>query len=284
VQDSPGDEEPGGLQGRARRRERSTHSARVPKRERPVEHDAEGATEAAKQTALSEAAALARGNELRPRHQSQWTPLARALSATGDHWTLSIVLQLAQDSRRRVQLQRQLKGISSGVLDRHLQQMVALGLLSRRRFKEMPPRVELQLTAAGRELLPIAGALASWGMRHMWSAPETREQVSVEALLNLLPALLKDAKGLPDGTLELAVQDAGQLATSQLFGIKQGHLRALDKGIVMKPAASVVGNTNAWIAALGPARDYRKLRLSGRKGLARSVLEALPRTLAQLSD
>jgi len=76
------------------------------------------------------------------------------------------VLALASDPQRPVQLRRRLPGISAGVLDRHLQQMVALGLLLRSRFKEMPPRVELALTEAGCELLPIARALARWGVRH----------------------------------------------------------------------------------------------------------------------
>jgi DNA-binding HxlR family transcriptional regulator len=102
-----------------------------------------------------------------PRHHSQPVALARALSATGDRWTLLIALALAQDPQRPVQLERRLPGISSGVLDRHLQQMVTLGLLLRNRFKEMPPRVELALTEAGRELLPIARALARWGVKHM---------------------------------------------------------------------------------------------------------------------
>jgi DNA-binding HxlR family transcriptional regulator len=82
----------------------------------------------------------------------------------GDRWTLSIALALARRPRRPVELRRLLPGeISAGVLDRHLQQMVALGLLLRSRFKEMPPRVELSLTDRGRELLPIARALARWG-------------------------------------------------------------------------------------------------------------------------
>jgi DNA-binding HxlR family transcriptional regulator len=102
-----------------------------------------------------------------PRHHSQrTTPLARALSATGDRWTLLIAQALASDPQRPVELRRRLPGISSGVLDRHLQQMVALGLLLRRRFKEMPPRVEVALTPAGRDLLPIARDLARWGDKH----------------------------------------------------------------------------------------------------------------------
>ena len=103
-----------------------------------------------------------------PHRHGQWAiPLARALGATGDRWTLLIALSLARAPQRPVELQRNLPGISSGVLDRHLQQMVAVGLLLRRRFKEMPPRVELALTDVGRELLPIARALARWGDRHM---------------------------------------------------------------------------------------------------------------------
>lgn len=106
------------------------------------------------------------GEELDARPSSQWSSLARALSATGDRWTLLIVLALGRNSRRPVDLRHELAGISSGVLDRHLRQMVASGLLSRRRYREMPPRVELELTETGRELLPIADALAHWGTRH----------------------------------------------------------------------------------------------------------------------
>jgi len=97
----------------------------------------------------------------------QRSPLARALSAVGDHWTLAIVQTLGGESLRPVQLQRRLTGISSGALDRHIRQMAAAGLLLRRRFREMPPRVELTLTTAGRELLPITEALTAWAERHV---------------------------------------------------------------------------------------------------------------------
>lgn len=225
------------------------------------------------------------GEELVTRHHGQWTPLARALSATGDRWTLSIALALVhRDLQRPVQLQRELAGISSGVLDRHLQQMVAVGLLSRKRHREMPPRVELQLTEAGRELQPIAAELARWGMKHMWSAPQAGEQVDVEALLSLLPVLLADTVPRPDGTLELAVRDPERPPEVRRFALEQGRLRALETDgnggeggeDTEKPAASVVGDTPAWIAALGPERDYAQLRFSGRKTLARAVLDALP--------
>jgi DNA-binding HxlR family transcriptional regulator len=208
------------------------------------------------------------------RYNSQWTPLARALSATGDRWTLLIVLALGDDPQRPVHLRRRLAGISSGVLDRHMQQMVALGLLLRRRYREMPPRVELALTPAGRELLPIAGALTRWGMKHMWSEPQARERVDIKALLGLLPVMLEDAERLPDGTVELAVRET-ERQTAWRFAIERGRLELCEEN-GDNPHASVVGDARGWMAALGPERDYAGLSLSGHKKLARSVLDALP--------
>ena len=123
------------------------------------------------------------------RARRAWTPLSRALAVTGDHWTLSIAVALAPGKMRLTHLHKCLPGISTGVLERGLQQMVTVGLLTRTRFKEMPPRVELELTDAGRELLPVAAALARWGMRHVWSAPQEHERADVDVLLRLLPAL-----------------------------------------------------------------------------------------------
>jgi DNA-binding HxlR family transcriptional regulator len=206
-----------------------------------------------------------------PTHR-QWTPLARGLIATGDHWTLAIALQLAPGAVRLTRLRDRLPGISTGVLDRYLQQMVALGLLSRTRFREMPPRVELELTDSGRELLPIAAALARWGMRHVWSEPRVGEQIDVSALLRMLPVLLEEEMDLPDGILETVLEDPEQ-AIRHVFQIECGQLRATD-GSDHVPSARVAGHTDAWIAALGPACDYERLRFSGDEELARSVLDA----------
>ncbi len=253
----------------------------------------------------------------------QWTPLARSLTATGDHWTLAIALQLAPGAVRLTNLRRGLPGISTGVLDRCLQQMAALGLLSRTRYREMPPRVELELTEAGHELLPIAAALARWGMRHVWSDPQAGERIDVGALLRLMPALLEEESNLPDGTLETVVLDPGQTVRN-LFQIDRGRLRATDGASVPSsrpdahaggaeefpahlaeehageanpaahtrrrvdrvgpvPSARVEGSTDAWIAALGPDGEHEQLRFTGDTRLARLVLHGLPRPLLELA-
>jgi len=225
------------------------------------------------------------------RRRGQWTPLARAMDATGNQWTLLIALGLARGPQRPVQLQRRIAGISGAVLDRYVQQMLVAGLLSRRRYREMPPRVELELTDAGRELLPIVGALARWGMRHSWSAPATFERIDMVSLLELLPILLEDAEGLPVGTLELVVAPKPDEPEPQLAGtpqlvrrltIEAGTTRVLegeDEEEAVEADASVCGDRQSWIRALGPERDRADLLIRGRRELAEAVFAALPETV-----
>jgi DNA-binding HxlR family transcriptional regulator len=238
------------------------------------------------------------GSSPRIRALRAWTPLSRALEVTGDHWTLSIAVALAPGRMRLTHLHTCLPGISTGVLERGLQQMVAVGLVTRTRFKEMPPRVELELTDAGRDLLPVAAALARWGMRHVWSAPREHERADVDVLLRLLPTLA-GAAGLPDSDIEVLVTDADP-PISYCYRIEAGRLR-IDPGLgeaagtapapgisdetdatpgwaatTRRASAEIRGNSDAWVAALGPTGDHSRLQLSGDVPLARAVLAGLP--------
>jgi DNA-binding HxlR family transcriptional regulator len=209
------------------------------------------------------------------RGHRQWTPLARALSAVGDRWTLLIVLALSRETLRLSVLRSRLPGVSSGVLDHHLGQMTSLGLISRRRFREMPPRVEVSLTEAGLELLPIAAALARWGMRHEWPAPPSDEYVRADAVLRQLPALLGELDDLPAGSVETIVA-VGEERTVLRFEVAGGRLQAAE-GNGKAPTAQIEGDEQAWIAALGPRRDYSGLNLGGRRRLAKRIFDSLPR-------
>jgi DNA-binding HxlR family transcriptional regulator len=205
----------------------------------------------------------------------QWTPLAHALAAIGDRWTLLIVLALAPGTMRLATLKDRLPGISSGVLDSHVGRLAQLGLVTRQRFREMPPRVELTLTDAGRELLPIAEALTRWGMRHTWSAPQTGERVDVGGLFGLLPAMLDGAAEVPDGTVAFMVTPPGRLHT-KVLGLSNGHARLVRKA-PQHADARLEGDQSAWVAALGPEHEYGSLYFSGDRELAVKVLDALPR-------
>jgi DNA-binding HxlR family transcriptional regulator len=188
-----------------------------------------------------------------------------------------IVFALASGPMRLSRLKERLPGISTGVLEHHVQQMVALGLLSRRRFREMPPRVEVDLTDSGRELAPIAFALARWGMRHQWSAPHARERVEGEALLRQLPALLDQDALLPDGVVEVVLTSGENRVVRYCLQMHGGRLAAITEP-GGESTASIEGGEDAWIAALGPVVDPGKLRFGGDERLARQIFEALART------
>lgn len=189
------------------------------------------------------------------------------------------MLALSHETLRLSVLRARLPGVSSGVLDHHLSQMTALGLLSRQRYREMPPRVEVTLTQAGSELLPIAAALARWGMRHEWPIPPSNVYVRADAVLRQLPALLEEQDDLPDGTVEVIV-GTGEERSEHWFEIAGGRLSAAGEH-ASKATARLEGDDQGWIAALGPARDYSGLQLAGRKTLAKRVLDSLPRAIVR---
>jgi DNA-binding HxlR family transcriptional regulator len=223
----------------------------------------------------------------------QWTPLARALAAVGDRWTLLIVLELGDGPLRLQALMERLPGVSAGVLDNHVRRMRESRLITRRRFREVPPRVELELTRSGAELAGIAGALARWGMRNAWSAPVEGERVDVSAVLRMLPVLLAEERDLPEGTLEAVVRrgqgsGSGSGSGSEAYSGQAGrHVFDVRGGVVIarslsgeesagEPTARAEGTEAAWVAALGPARDRAELSLSGDRKIATALLEALP--------
>jgi DNA-binding HxlR family transcriptional regulator len=206
----------------------------------------------------------------------QWTPLGRALTVTGDNWTLIIALQLACGRTRLSELRARLAGVSAGVLDRYLRQMARAGLITRTRFREMPPRVEIELTESGRELLPIAGALARWGLRRAWSEPREGEQVDIDALLRLLPVLLAGASGLPDAEIELILHEDIEESRYR-FTVRGGQVLVASpqREREQTPFVRIRGDRGAWTATLGPAADISQLRLGGDQAIARRVLAAL---------
>src|ERR1700759_1769758 len=128
----------------------------------------------------------------------QWSPDARALDLVGDKWTLLIIRDLAAGPRRFVELQRVLPGISTEQLRWRMNRMVGDGLLARQPYREVPPRVDYELTERSRELIPVLGALARWGYDWTWSTPRAGEDVTVGAIFPLAPGLLTPSAYLGD--------------------------------------------------------------------------------------
>src|SRR5215831_5643139 len=58
------------------------------------------------------------------------------------------------------------KVVAARVLSRELRSLVELGLINRKAYSQIPPRVEYRLTALGRSLLPVIAKILDWGARH----------------------------------------------------------------------------------------------------------------------
>jgi DNA-binding HxlR family transcriptional regulator len=201
----------------------------------------------------------------------QWSPDARALDIVGDKWTLLIVRDLASGPRRFVELQRVLPGISTEQLRSRLNRMVADGMLTRRRFREVPPRVEYELTERAYALMPIIGEVARWGYDWVWSAPRAAERVDVGAIFRIVPGLLETPRDL-NATVALVVED--EEGESYVVTAEGGKAR-VEHREADSTDATVTGTKDAWVAAFSPDGDFGALRIEGDRGLANQLLEGM---------
>ena len=93
-------------------------------------------------------------------------PVEITLSLMGDRWKILIVRELLNGTRRFGELKKSIGGITQKVLTQHLRAMEASGLVNRKVYAEVPPRVEYSLTETGRSLAPIHEAMARWGKEY----------------------------------------------------------------------------------------------------------------------
>ena len=91
-------------------------------------------------------------------------PVETTLALISNRWKVLILRDLFTGTKRFGELKKSLSGISQKVLTANLKDMEADGLLTRKAYPEVPPRVEYTLTGTGESLRPILGAMFDWGM------------------------------------------------------------------------------------------------------------------------
>jgi DNA-binding HxlR family transcriptional regulator len=185
-----------------------------------------------------------------------------------------IVRDLISGPRRFVELQRVLPGISTEQLRSRLNRMVADGMLTRKRYREVPPRVDYELTERARELAPVLGELARWGYEWAWGPPRSSESVDIGAIFRLIPGLV-GSDSAATGTVELTVDDA-RSGGPAVYQVRFAPGRAtLSEGANGSVDARVNGKVDAWISALAPTSDRSGLQTGGNQRLASSLLDLL---------
>src|SRR5690349_11701240 len=93
-------------------------------------------------------------------------PAERALKVISGRWKVVVLYWLFERPRRLSHLVRLIPDASQKVLVQQLREMEQHGLVSRKVFAEVPPRVEYSATKLGLSLRPIVASLCEWGRKH----------------------------------------------------------------------------------------------------------------------
>ena len=90
-------------------------------------------------------------------------PVETTLTLIGDKWTVLILRDLLGGTMRFGALRKSVGSVSQKVLTAKLRDMEENGLVTRKVYAEVPPRVEYALTPLGKSLAPILDAMKTWG-------------------------------------------------------------------------------------------------------------------------
>ncbi len=93
-------------------------------------------------------------------------PARDILATIADKWTVLVLGVLTQDTTRFNELRRRIEGVTQKALTQTLRDLERLGLVSRRVFAEVPPRVEYSLTPLGRSLVQVLDDIREWAETH----------------------------------------------------------------------------------------------------------------------
>ena len=90
-------------------------------------------------------------------------PVETTLMLIGDKWKVLILRDLMPGTKRFGELKKSIGSVSQKVLTAQLRDMEERGLLTRKVYAEVPPRVEFTLTDLGYSLKPVLDAMKNWG-------------------------------------------------------------------------------------------------------------------------
>jgi DNA-binding HxlR family transcriptional regulator len=93
-------------------------------------------------------------------------PVEMTLLLIGDRWKVLILRDLMTGTKRFGELKKSIGSITQKVLTSNLRDMEENGLLTRKVYAEVPPRVEYTLTETGCSLKPILDAMVEWGTEY----------------------------------------------------------------------------------------------------------------------
>lgn len=94
-----------------------------------------------------------------------YCPVDLTLSVIGGRWKGLVFWNLRESPKRFSELKKILVGINDKMLTQVLRELESSGVVSRKVYEIIPPKVEYSLTDEGRKLLPVMEQMSDWGMK-----------------------------------------------------------------------------------------------------------------------
>lgn len=92
-------------------------------------------------------------------------PVKKTMELIGSKWKMRLIDKMRDGEKRYGELKRLVPDISEKMLIQELKQLVEVGLVEKRAYPEIPPRVEYKLTDKGEKVLPIVDSIVIFGMQ-----------------------------------------------------------------------------------------------------------------------
>ena len=100
-------------------------------------------------------------------------PAEVTLEVIGGRWKILILWHLFQEVKRFSALRRDIGGITQKMLTEQLREMERDGVIHRKVYPQVPPKVEYSLTPLGESLKPVVDAMTAWGEQRMRARAES---------------------------------------------------------------------------------------------------------------
>lgn len=142
------------------------------------------------------------------RGYGQYCPIAGALDAVGERWSLLVVRELLDGPLRYTDILERL-GCGTNILAARLRSLEEHGIVLRRRLAPPAASTVYELTDAGVSLQPVLNALCQWGLRRLGPpAPDA------EFVPGWLPRAMRSLASCADPSLRITIRCAGEVASA----------------------------------------------------------------------
>jgi DNA-binding HxlR family transcriptional regulator len=97
-------------------------------------------------------------------------PVTTTLSVIGGKWKPIILFIILEETKRFSEIKKLIPAITQKMLTQQLRELEQDGIINRKVYPVVPPKVEYSITEYGKSLAPILNSMAKWGMGHIQQA------------------------------------------------------------------------------------------------------------------